>query len=95
MRGLRAGPTLSPNQLQCEHRAKNFFYSHLGCLSRGGIIAYMRADLHAWVLVRERLMRRSIDKDAGRLLSDGTMAHALPPGDHGGRYRTERVIERV
>src|SRR5262245_28672620 len=84
-------PTLSPNRLQCEHRAKNFFYSRLGCLGCGGIIAYMRADLHAWGLVRERLMCGGIDKDPGRLLPDGAMAHGLSASDYAGRYRTERV----
>ena len=90
-----AGLKLFPNQVQREHRIANLLYGRLGCLGRGSVITYMRADLHAGVLVRERLMCRSINEHAGRLLANGAMAHALSAGDRGGRCRTERVIKRV
>src|SRR5262245_4066238 len=90
-----AGLNLFPNQLLREHCIENLLYSRLGRLGRDSVIAYMRADLHALVLVRERLMCRSINEHTGRLLANGAMAHALSTGDHRGRYRTERIIKRV
>ena len=92
---LRGRLILPAHRLQRKNRVENLLYRYLGRLSRSGIITDMWTDLDAWVRVGERLARGSIDQNPGWFFTDGTMAHALTTGDHGGRHRAERVIECV
>src|SRR3974390_837279 len=81
--------------LQLEGRLENLLYRSLSRVGCGGVIAYMRADLYAGVLVGVRLTRGRIDQHADRLLANRAVAHALSPNDHGGRHPGKRIIKRV
>src|SRR4029077_449481 len=78
-----------------EHSPHEIFYGLAGRIRRGFVVARVRIDLHAWVLVGERLAGLGIDGRSERLFLEIARAHALRALRYGRRRVAERIVVAV
>src|SRR5262252_1985161 len=66
-----------------------------GRLRSLSVVAYMRIELDARILVGKGLARRGVDQQARGLFAYHAMAHGLAVGGDSRRHRTEWIVESV
>src|SRR5881398_2971284 len=83
------------SSLELEHRLHKILHRLARRICRRLVVARVRIDLHAGVLVGERLTGFGIDDRAEWLLLELASAHALRTLRHGRRLVAERIVVAV